>query len=179
MEMVGGLDLHRSQITFRTVDLRTGEVQRGKILPGAREAMREWLDQFQPGTDAHFALEGTTGWRFVVEEIERRGFVAHLADPAELPGPCLLREGQGPHRPQPGLPVGGPQALPAGLPHPQGSRRGGHGRTRTALGFPRTQGCLRSFGEGARPAHEHDDDLLPGSRKASAARVSTPGDLQR
>jgi transposase len=38
----------------------------------------------QPGTDAHFALEGTTGWRFVVEEIERRGFVAHLADPAEL-----------------------------------------------------------------------------------------------
>src|SRR2546423_4891365 len=84
MEMVGGLDLHRSQITFRTVDLRTGELQRGKIYPGAREAVREWLDQFQSGTDAHFALEGTTGWRFVVEEIERRGFTAHLADPAEL-----------------------------------------------------------------------------------------------
>jgi transposase len=84
MEMVGGLDLHRSQITFRTVDLRTGEVQRGKIYPGAREAVREWLDRFQSGTDAHFALEGTTGWRFVVEEIERRGFTAHLADPAEL-----------------------------------------------------------------------------------------------
>jgi transposase len=84
MEMVGGLDLHRSQITFRTVDLRTGEVQRGKIHPGAREAVREWLEHFEPGTDAHFALEGTTGWRFVVEEIERRGFTAHLADPAEL-----------------------------------------------------------------------------------------------
>ena len=84
MEMVGGLDLHRSQITFRTVDLRTGEVQRGKIYPGAREALREWLERFEPGTDAHFALEGTTGWRFVAEEIERRGFSAHLADPAEL-----------------------------------------------------------------------------------------------
>jgi transposase len=84
MEMVGGLDLHRSQITFRTVDLRTGELQRGKIYPGAREAVREWLEHFEPGTDAHFALEGTTGWRFVVEEIERRGFTAHLADPAEL-----------------------------------------------------------------------------------------------
>ena len=84
MEMVGGLDLHRSQITFRTVDLRTGEVQRGKIHPGAREAVREWLERFEAGTDAHFALEGTTGWRFVVEEIERRGFTAHLADPAEL-----------------------------------------------------------------------------------------------
>jgi transposase len=84
MEMVSALDLHRSQITFRTVDLRTGELQRGKIYPGAREAIREWLDRFQSGTDAHFALEGTTGWRFVVEEIERRGFDAHLADPAEL-----------------------------------------------------------------------------------------------
>ena len=84
MEMVCGLDLHRSQITFRTVDLRTGEVQRGKIHPGARDRFREWLGRVEPGTDAHFALEGTTGWRFVVEEIERRGFTAHLADPAEL-----------------------------------------------------------------------------------------------
>src|SRR5437660_12912284 len=74
MEMVSGLDLHRSQITFRTVDLRTGEVQRGKIHPGARDRFREWLGRVEPGTDAHFALEGTTGWRFVVEEIERRAF---------------------------------------------------------------------------------------------------------
>jgi transposase len=84
MEMVSGLDLHRSQITFRTVDLRTGEVKRGKIYPGARDAFRDWLGGFEPGTDAHFALEGTTGWRFAVEEIQRRGFAAHLADPAEL-----------------------------------------------------------------------------------------------
>ena len=65
MEMVSGLDLHRSQITFRTVDLRTGEVKRGRIYPGAREAVREWLERFEAGTEAHFALEGTTGWRFV------------------------------------------------------------------------------------------------------------------
>src|SRR5260370_16478745 len=93
MEMVGGLDLHRSQITFRTVDLRTGEVQRGKIHPGARDAFRDWLGGFEPGTDAHFALEGTTGWRFAVEEIQRMGFTAHLADPAEL------SERRGPKRP--------------------------------------------------------------------------------
>jgi hypothetical protein len=61
MEMVGGLDLHRSQITFRTLDLRPGEVQRGKIHPGAREAVRDWPERFEAGTDAHFALEGTTG----------------------------------------------------------------------------------------------------------------------
>src|SRR6266852_473474 len=84
MEIVVGLDLHRSQITFRTADLRTGDVARGKIHPGTREAVREWLDRFEPDSDAHFALGGTTGWRFVVEEIERGGFTAHLADPAEL-----------------------------------------------------------------------------------------------
>ncbi len=33
--------------------------------------------------ELEFALEGTTGWRFVVEEIERAGHTAHLADPAE------------------------------------------------------------------------------------------------
>jgi len=390
MEMVCGLDLHRSQITFRTVDLRTGEVQRGKIHPGARDAFRDWPGGFEPGTDAHFALEGTTGWRFAVEEIERLGYAAHLADPAELserrgpkrraktdhadcelmvnlvlqgrlpessippahilelralvrlrktlvdqriewqqrlqaqlfhqgvvpglrlcnvedrrrlggmeispagrqmigtglvmldhfdaqlnplstqlvglakaqpgcralehelygvgwltavaivaelgdcrrfhsadqavrasglditvyesnaqapgwpPGPAgsagaalgavrggpvrrpeelagprLLPQGQGPHRPQPGLPVGGPQDLPPGLPHPQGPRRRRHGATRAGIGSPRPPGCLRSFGEGARPAHHQDDDLPPGSRNASAARVPTLGDLQR
>jgi len=35
------------------------------------------------GREAHFALEGTTGWRFIVEEIEAAGQTAHLADPAE------------------------------------------------------------------------------------------------
>jgi transposase len=84
MEIVNGLDLHRSQITFKTVDLRTGELHRGRVMPGARDALREWLDRFEPGADIHFALEGTTGWRFVVEELQARGFTAHLVDPAEL-----------------------------------------------------------------------------------------------
>ena len=34
MEIVSGLDLHRSQITFRTVDLRSGDVARGKRAHG-------------------------------------------------------------------------------------------------------------------------------------------------
>src|SRR6266516_4275926 len=54
-----------------------------------------------------------------------------------------------------------------------------HGATQGAVGSPRPPGCLRSFDEGARPAHYQDDDLLPGSRNVSAARVSAPGDLQR
>src|SRR3954467_13927899 len=60
----------------------SGETWRGRISPAAREPVRAWLERFA-GQDAHFALEGTTGWRFVVEEIERAGQTAHLPDPAE------------------------------------------------------------------------------------------------
>lgn len=82
MQIVGALDVHRSQVTTKTLDLETGEVRRGWIRPAAREPVREWLAQFA-GREAEIALEATTGWRFIVEEIERAGLTAHLADPAE------------------------------------------------------------------------------------------------
>src|SRR5918995_1024611 len=82
MQIVGALDVHRRQITHKTLDLTTGDVRRGRLSPANRESVREWLARFD-GCEAEFALEGTTGWRFVVEEIERAGQVAHLADPAE------------------------------------------------------------------------------------------------
>src|SRR5262245_62130463 len=50
--------------------------------PATRAELRVWLSQFADG-QAGFAVEGTTGWRFVVEEIARAGQRAHLADPAE------------------------------------------------------------------------------------------------
>ena len=82
MGIVGALDVHRRQVTFRTLDTETGEWRRGRIRPVTRQSVREWLERFA-GTDAHFALEATTGWRFVVEEIERVGCVAHLAETVE------------------------------------------------------------------------------------------------
>lgn len=82
MRIVGALDLHRRQITYKWIDQQTGELRRGRIAPAAREPLRAWLEPFR-GLDAHFALEATTGWRFVVEELERTGVVAHLAEPAE------------------------------------------------------------------------------------------------
>jgi transposase len=45
--------------------------------------VREWLARFDGVGEVDFALEGTTGWRFVVEEIDRAGHRGHLADPAE------------------------------------------------------------------------------------------------
>jgi hypothetical protein len=82
MGIVVALDVHRNQITFKALDRETGELSRGRIAPAARVDVRAWLERFA-GRQAEFALEGTTGWRFVVEEIERAGHRAHLADPAE------------------------------------------------------------------------------------------------
>lgn len=82
MRIVGALDLHRRQITYKWLDQETGELRRGRIAPAAREPLRAWLESFR-GLDAHFALEATTGWRFVVEELERAGLTAHLAEPAD------------------------------------------------------------------------------------------------
>lgn len=63
MEIVAGLDVHHAQITFDWTDLTTGECARGRIAPANREEVRRWLANFA-GRDAHFALEGTTGWRY-------------------------------------------------------------------------------------------------------------------
>jgi transposase len=82
MQIVGALDVHRRQITFKTLEPASGESSRVRISPAAREPLRQWLERFA-GLEAEFVLEGTTGWRFVVEEIERAGHVARLADPAE------------------------------------------------------------------------------------------------
>jgi transposase len=82
MKIVVALDVHRSQITFKALDRETGELRRGRIAPATRAELRAWLSQFADW-EAEFAVEGTTGWRFVVEEIERAGQRAHLADPAE------------------------------------------------------------------------------------------------
>jgi transposase len=82
MQIVGALDVHRRQITFKTLQPASGEGSRGRISPAAREPLRQWLERFD-GLQGEFVLEGTTGWRFVVEEIERAGHVARLADPAE------------------------------------------------------------------------------------------------
>ena len=82
MGIVGGFDLHRRQITFDVLDTDSGVVSRGVIRPAIRLELRRWLGQFE-GREAAFVVEGTTGWRFVVEELRRAGMEAHLAEPAE------------------------------------------------------------------------------------------------
>src|ERR1700686_1262376 len=82
MTMVGGFDVHRQQITFDYVD-DDGLVHWGRIRPATRKTLRCWLGEHCPDGDGGFALEGCTGWRYVVEELVAAGMVAHLGDPAE------------------------------------------------------------------------------------------------
>src|SRR5271169_3314308 len=83
MPIVGGLDIHRKQITFDYLDTVTGQVQRGQISPADREHLRAWLGRFAGCEDVAFAVEGCTGWRYVVEELAAAGVTAHLAEPAD------------------------------------------------------------------------------------------------
>ena len=69
MPIVGGLDIHRKQLTFDYLDTVTGEVKRGQIAPADRVHLRSWLARFAGRDDVAFALEGCTGWRYVAEEL--------------------------------------------------------------------------------------------------------------
>ncbi|MGO9154589.1 IS110 family transposase [Mycobacterium sp.] len=83
MTIVGGLDVHRQQITFDYVD-DDGLVHWGQIRPATRKTLRAWLAEHCPDGDADFALEGCTGWRYVCDELAAAGVGVHLGDPAEI-----------------------------------------------------------------------------------------------
>ena len=83
MAIVGGFDIHRRQVTFDYLDTGTGQVRRGRIDPACRATLRSWLERFAGRGDVTFAVEGCTGWLFVVEELQRAGITALLAEPAE------------------------------------------------------------------------------------------------
>jgi transposase len=85
--MVCGLDLHRQQITFDAVETASGEVWRGRVWQPDRDRFRHWLRcdvaRHANGQPVAMAVEGCTGWRYVVEEIAAAGFEAHVAEPAD------------------------------------------------------------------------------------------------
>ena len=83
MTIMGGIDIHRAQLTDDYVDLATGEFHTGRVAPANRDQLRAWLERFDGLEEVAFALEGCTGWRYVVEELVRAGVTAHVAEPAE------------------------------------------------------------------------------------------------
>ena len=85
MPIVGGLDIHRKQLTFDYLDTGSGEVKRGQITPADRAHLRWWLVQFAGRDDVAFALEGCTGWRYVSEELAAAGVAAHVGQHRLIP----------------------------------------------------------------------------------------------
>jgi transposase len=65
--------------------------------PADSAAVRKCFSRFRR-QQLEVALEATTGWRFVVEELHRTGAQVHLAEPAEtaaLRGPKKRAKGDG------------------------------------------------------------------------------------
>src|SRR6266700_1436841 len=82
MSIVMGVDQHRAQITAEWIDVASGEISRARVSPADRAGARRFLERFA-GQQLEVALEATTGWRFLVEELRAVGAVVHLAEPAE------------------------------------------------------------------------------------------------
>jgi hypothetical protein len=80
--IVRGLDQNRAQITAEWLDTSAGETGRARVAPAHRAGVRRFVERFR-GQELEVALEATTGWRFVVEELRRVGAMVHLAEPAE------------------------------------------------------------------------------------------------
>jgi hypothetical protein len=61
----------------------TGEVRAGRVRPCNRHALKRVSRKLRR-VPLVAAVEAMTGWRFVVEELERVGAEVHLAEPAEV-----------------------------------------------------------------------------------------------
>jgi hypothetical protein len=136
MLIVGGVDIHRKQLTFDYPGTVSGQVTRGQVAPADREHLRAWLARFAGHGDAEFAFEGCTGWRYVAAELAAARVGVHLAEPAGTAFARgrkrhakagrtdarhlrqLLAEGRLPECQLPPGQVLEARALPGGLPRP-------------------------------------------------------------
>ena len=102
MPIVGGLDIHRKQITFDYLDTGTGQVRRGQIAPADRAHLRAcW-----PGSPAA-----------IMSRSRSRGAPGGGMSPGSWPRPASRRIW--PSRPTPLLP-----AAASGTPRPTRPARG-------------------------------------------------------
>lgn len=84
MPIVGGIDIHRRQLTYDYLDTVTGQIRTGQIRPADREHLRDWLGRhLHDGAGDRLAFEACTGWRYVAEETARADAEVLLAEPAD------------------------------------------------------------------------------------------------
>jgi transposase len=82
MEMLyGAIDIHKHVFQAAVFDADSGEVVEARF-PATREALGDWAMEWQ-GRLTAVAIEATSGWRWVVRELQQQGFVVQLADPGQ------------------------------------------------------------------------------------------------
>ncbi|MFN2629618.1 MAG: hypothetical protein ABR569_13435 [Gaiellaceae bacterium] len=79
--LYGAIDIHKHVFQAAVFDAASGELVEARF-PATREALADWAGEWQ-GKLAAVAIEATSGWRWVVRELQRSGFVVQLADPGQ------------------------------------------------------------------------------------------------
>ena len=154
MPIVGGLDIHRKQLTFDYLDTVTGEVKRGQIAPADRAHLRAWL--------VRFAGRVTSRSRW-------RGAPAGATSRRSWPQPVSRRT-------SPSLPIPRSPGAASGTPRPTRPTRGTSGSCSPRAGCPRAGSRRRTSWSAGRcwePIMTCAPSTLPGC--SASTRCPRPG----
>jgi hypothetical protein len=141
-----------------------GEISRARVVPADREGVRRFLARFR-GLELEVALEATSGWRFLAEELRLVGARVHLAEPAQTS--ALRGRKKRPKTDRADAPP--PWAPPrnASPPQPPGQHQSGE-RSPGALG-QRTHLLAHRVSRTARAPRPAPASLIPSRRLPSHA----------
>ena len=78
--MYAAIDHHKAVFQVAMLDPETG-VAVDERFEGSRDGLASWIERWQ-GRVTDVALEASTGWRWIAQELEAHGMRVHLADPA-------------------------------------------------------------------------------------------------
>jgi len=79
--MYAAIDHHKAVFQAAMLDPQTG-VAADERFEGSRDGLASWVERWQ-GRVTDVAIEASTGWRWITQELEAHGIRVHLADPAE------------------------------------------------------------------------------------------------
>jgi transposase len=79
--LCAAVDIHKHVFQAVVLDPSSGEVEETRFAAG-RDQLREWAERLV-GREAVIAVEATTGWRWVVAELQALGLEVRLADPGQ------------------------------------------------------------------------------------------------
>ena len=81
MVLCAAVDIHKHVFQAVVLDPTSGEVEEARFAAD-RDRLREWAERLV-GRKAVIAVEATTGWRWVVAELQALGLDVRLADPGQ------------------------------------------------------------------------------------------------